>query len=204
MKFKKKLLNYLMKKISTNYWCFIDNLSYRLDKLADIYYKRSIGPEYKREYEVFGISENDRILHIGSGSFPLTEITLAEEIGANVVGVDKNLRAVKSANSVIQKKKLNDKIKIEYGNGMDYPVGEFDVIIISSCSSPMIEIVKHVFKTAKKNSKIIVREMETSIKPLIEWFDLQSDITIVKKLDHHPFPFLKPFGWNSICLTKNQ
>ena len=158
-----------MKIVSIYYWIFIDNLSFKLEKLSEIYYKKSIGPEYKKEYRLFGISKENKVLHIGSGSFPLTEISLAEQIGANIVGIDKNPRAVEAANEIIYKKKLNNKIKIEYGNGMNYPIEEFDVIIVSSCTSPKVRIVKNIFKNAKNNSKIIIREMDTSSKSLIEY-----------------------------------
>jgi len=180
MKFKNKLLNYMMKKISNYYWYIIDNLAFKLDKFAEIYYKKSIGSQYRMEYQTFNISKNDKVLHIGSGAFPLTEI------------------------DVVREKNLQDKIKINLGNGKNYPIKEFDVIIISSCASPMVKIIEHVFKNAKSNSKIIVRAIETSLKPLIESIDLQKNIIFVKKIEHHPFPFLKPFGWQSFYLIKKQ
>jgi precorrin-6B methylase 2 len=204
MKFKNKLLNYMMKKISNYYWYIIDNLAFKLDKFAEIYYKKSIGSQYRMEYQTFNISKNDKVLHIGSGAFPLTEITLAEEIGTTVVGIDKSRKAVESADDVVREKNLQDKIKINLGNGKNYPIKEFDVIIISSCASPMVKIIEHVFKNAKSNSKIIVRAIETSLKPLIESIDLQKNIIFVKKIEHHPFPFLKPFGWQSFYLIKKQ
>ena len=102
------------------------------------------------------------------------------------------------------KKTYKIKIKINLGNGKNYPIKEFDVIIISSCASLMVKIIEHVFKTAKSNSKIIVREIETSLKPLIESIDLQRDIILVKKIEHHPFSFLKPSGWQSFYLMKKQ
>ena len=43
-------------------------------------------------------------------------------------------KAVKSANEVILKKNLNDKIKINHGDGINYPIQNFDVVIISSCA----------------------------------------------------------------------
>jgi len=191
-----------MKNISSYFWWFIDNLAHKLDKLAEAYYTKSIGAEYRREYKEFDISKEDKVLHIGSGAFPLTEITLAETIGSTVVGIDKSLKAVKSAIEAIREKNLNNKIKIEHGNGINYNIEKFNVIIVSSCASPMIEIVDHIFKTANKNSKIIVREMEISIKPLIKYIKMQRDVFLVKNISHNPFPFLKPFGWQSFFLIK--
>ena len=204
MNFKSKALIYLMKNISGYYWYIIDNLAFKLDKLAERYYKKSIGAEYRREYKTFDISKEDKVLHIGSGAFPLTEIILAETIGATVVGIDSSMKAVNSADDVVHKKNLQDKIKINYGNGIDYPINDFDVVIVSSCASPMVKIVEHIFKTAKNNSKIVVREMEASVKPLIRYINMQRNVFIVKKIDHHPFPFLKPFGWQSFYLIKKE
>jgi len=204
MKLKNKLPIYLMKIISNYYWFIIDNLAFKLDKLAEIYYKKSIGFQYRIEYQTFNILKNNKVLHIGSGAFPLTEITLAEEIGTTVTGIDKSRKAVGSANDVVRRKNLQDKIKINLGNGKNYSIKEFDVIIISSCASPMVKIIEHVFKNAKNNSKIIVRAIETSLKPLTEYIDLQKNIILVKKIEHHPFPFLKPFGWQSFYLLKKE
>ena len=96
------------------------------------------------------------------------------------------------------------KIKINLGNGKNYPIKEFDVIIISSCASLMVKIIEHIFKTATNNSKIIVREIDTSIKPLVRYINMQRNVSLVKKIDHNPFPFIKPFGWQSFYLMKKQ
>ena len=204
MEFKNKLPIHLMKNISGYYWYIADNLAFKLDKLAERYYKKSIGAEYNREYQTFGISKNDKVLHIGSGAFPLTEITLAETIGATVVGIDNSMKAVNSADDIVHKKNLQGKIKINYGNGTNYPINDFDVVIVSSCASPMVKIIEHIFKTATNNSKIIIREIDTSIKPLVRYIDMQRYVSLVKKIDHNPFPFIKPFGWQSFHLIKKE
>ena len=63
------------------------------------------------KYKTFNISKNDKVSHIGSGAFPLTEITPAEEIGNTVVGIDKSRKAVESADDVVRRKNLQDKNK---------------------------------------------------------------------------------------------
>jgi hypothetical protein len=204
MKNNNTLLIYLMKHFSNYYWYIIDNLTFKLDKFADKYYKKSIGKEYYKEYKAFGILNNNNVLHIGSGAYPLTEITLAETIGANVVGIDSSIKAVDSANYIVTKKELHDKIIIKHGNGIDYPVIDFDVIIVSSCASPMIKIIKHIFKSAKVNTKIIIREMETSIKPIESHIEKQNNVFFLEKIDHNPFPFIKPFGWKSLHFSKRN
>ena len=61
MKFKKKLLIYLKRKESSYFWSFIDILACKLDKIARIYDKKSIGDEYREEYKIVGISKNNKV-----------------------------------------------------------------------------------------------------------------------------------------------
>jgi protein-L-isoaspartate O-methyltransferase len=197
-----KFCSNFIKKFSTSYWLVIDNLAYKLDKLADYYYKKSIGAEYIKEYNLFKINEKDKVLHIGSGAFPLTEIMLAEVCNTNVIGIDKNIKAVEKARDVLKKRKLLDKIEIITANGTDFSVSNFDVIIVSSCATPMINILKNIIATSKNNSKLIVREMETSAAELIKYIDNNIDIKKIDKIEHNPFPFVKPFGWISFYFLK--
>ncbi len=192
----------LLKKISTFYWNIIDNLATNLENFADKYYKLSIGERYQMEYIEFDINKNDKVLHIGSGSYPLTEITLATFIGSKIVGIDKKEKAVLNAKKVVKRKNLNDNIKITMGNGVNYQVSEFDVIIISSCAIPMLEILNHILKNCKGGCKIIIRELQISFKPL-KSFMISKKICPVKTIQHQPLPFFKPFGWISVLIKKS-
>jgi precorrin-6B methylase 2 len=195
---------HLLKTISVYYWYFIDMLSYKLDKFADKYYRRSIGGEYTYEYELFDLNENDAVIHIGSGAFPLTEIMLAETLGIRVVGIDKSVKAVHRANSIIQKRGLSPKIQIFNGNGIDYPLDRFNVIIVSSCAIPMIQIIDHIFMHAKPKSKIIIREIESDAFSLAAYIKRHYNSLYKQHITHHPFPFRKPFGWTSFYFIKNS
>ena len=126
-----RLLIFLTNRTSNYFWGIADILSNKFDKFAEIY-EKSIGSEYKREYKTFGLSQDKKVLHIGCGAYPMTEITLAKLFGIEVTGIDKNPRAVKLAEEFIHKYKLDDKINIEHGDGVNYPANNFDVIIISS------------------------------------------------------------------------
>ncbi|MFW6120908.1 MAG: nicotianamine synthase family protein [Petrotogales bacterium] len=170
-------------------------------KIAEIY-EKGIGTEYEKEFKTFGISEHNKVLHIGCGAYPLTEITLVNVTGTKVVGVDKNPKAVNLANEIIRKKNLDEKIAIYTGNGLNYPVDKFDVIIVSSCSIPKEEILENVFKRVKKNSAIIVREIDYAIDYILDYIDHHNDITLVKKMRFNTM-FLIPIFWNALYLKKN-
>ena len=170
--------------------------------MADIYHK-VIGKEYKKEYEKFDILKCNKILHIGCGSYPLTEITLATLCGNGIVGIDKNPNAVELAREIIRKKKLEDKVTINYGNGIDYPVKGFDVIIISSCSTPMENILENVFKKATKNSIIIVRVLDTTIEHIVNFINKHFDIKFVNK-QHFKTYFFIPISWNALHILNKK
>jgi len=203
MRLEKKLMIYLMKKVSNIGWNILDNLSWKLERIAQIYDEDIISDEYIRECKAFGLKKQDKILHIGCGPFPLSVITLAKATGGKVVGIDRSKRAVKAAKEIVQKLDINDRIEIILANGADIPIDNFNVIIISACSEPMVQIAKNVFENAKKDSKIIVREVSTAIEPIKNLIVSREDIIVVKKIKHNPFPFVEPFGWQSFYLKKN-
>jgi hypothetical protein len=75
---------FLIRTVSNYFWIVVDILSYQNEKIADIY-ERSIGEEYKNECKTFHISKGKKILHVGCGSYPLTEMTLTELFKVEVV-----------------------------------------------------------------------------------------------------------------------
>ncbi|UCF12109.1 MAG: class I SAM-dependent methyltransferase [Thermoplasmatales archaeon] len=195
-----RLLIFLTNRMSNFFWGIADILSNKFDKFAEIY-EKSIGSEYITEYKTFGLSQDKKVLHIGCGAYPLTEMTLAKIFSTEVTGIDKNLKAVKLAEEFIHKYKLDDKINIEHGNGVDYSANKFDVIIISSCAYPKIKILHHIFKSAKKQSIIVVRELDIASNDILECIDSHEDIILEKRM-HHPAPLLVLTGWDAFFLIK--
>ncbi len=169
-----------------------------MEKFAQLY-EKSISKEYKRESKMFDISASKNILHIGCGAYPVTAMTLEKMNGKKIVAIDSNPKAIELAKQVINKKKINDKISIENGDGTNYPVKEFDAIIISGCSVPKIQVLKHVINTAKPNSKIIVRELFRTSSLITQIINSYENIELIKKITNTPFPF---FRWKSFYLIK--
>jgi 2-polyprenyl-3-methyl-5-hydroxy-6-metoxy-1,4-benzoquinol methylase len=182
------------------FWKAIDFIACKIKRFAKVY-ENSISKEYKKEGNLFNISESKNTLHIGCGAYPVTAITLAKLNGGRVVGIDIDKRAIKMATDIINKKNLQDKITIQMGDGRNYPLKEFDTIIISSCSIPKIEILTHIFKTARNNCKIIVREIYGASKSVEDCINLHDNIEIINRIGNHPFPTSR---WESFCLIKNS
>jgi precorrin-6B methylase 2 len=181
------------------FWKAIDFIACKIKRFAKLY-EDTISKEYIREVKLFNISESNNILHIGCGSYPVSAITLSQINGSKVVGIDRDPRAIEQAKKVINKKNLQDKISINIGDGRNYPIKEFDTIIISGCSVPKIEILNYIFNEAKLNCKIIVREIYGASKAVEDCIKLHDNIKIINKIGNHPFPTSK---WESFYLIKN-
>ena len=187
--------------VKTNFfWHFADLLSCTFQRLGKLY-EGIIGIEYKKESEMFDVFESKKLLHIGSGAYPITAIMLAKVTDAEIVAIDRDSVAINLARKVINKHELYEKITIKRGDGVEYPIENFDTIIISSCSVPKIEILEHIFKTAKPKCKIIVRELEKNVESLTNFIDLYDNILLMGKMSNHAFP---NFKWYSFYLLKDH
>lgn len=189
--------NFNVKK-SNLFWKIIDFLAFKLEKLGKLYDK-IISKEYVREGKLFDITNSKNILHIGCGSFPISAMTLSKFNGGKIVGIDKNYKSVERANEIINKKNLKDRISIKQAEGEIFPVDKFDTIIISACSVPKKEVLENVFKTAKKNSKIVVRELYGPNKLVNDLIKSYDDIEVVKRIENYNFP---TSHWESFYLLK--
>jgi precorrin-6B methylase 2 len=192
---------FFIKKTANCFWEIADTWSYENDTITKLYNK-TIGKEYRKEYQNCDISSHSNILHIGCGSYPLTEIILASCTKGKIVGIDKNIQSVQRGQEVVKKNKLDDRIILKYGDGLDFPVEEFDMVIVSSCSQPKVKILQHLFQNVKSKSSIIVREVDIATKDILNYIDAHPDIELKQQIRHNPFPFFEPIGWTTFCLTK--
>jgi len=128
---------------------------------------------------------------------------LAQSLSNVLIGIDKNPVAVHHAQEVIQERHLQNRITVQQGNGTEFPVNDFDLILISSCSLPKVQILEHLFKNAKHQSTIIVREISIATADILHCINTHPEIEIVQQMHHTPFPFYGPLGWDTFCLRKN-
>jgi len=103
------------------------------------------------------LTERDRILHIGCGSIPYTATIVARKVGARITAVDNDPMVVRNASSYLLNTGLADLVKIEEGDGFDYPVSDFDVIIVSLGVMPRDLVLKQLHLQSKNGTRIICR-----------------------------------------------
>jgi len=139
------LLFVIFEKIAINFDIFIYDY-------LDIY-KGLVRDEIK----LANISSNDSILVVGCGAVPSSCILLANETNAKITGIDIDKKAVKKASNLIKKLKLEEKIKVEWGDGTDYPVKGYNIILILFGVKSVNKIFGHLSEHMENNTKIILR-----------------------------------------------
>ncbi|SEF71034.1 methyltransferase domain-containing protein [Paenibacillus sp. UNC499MF] len=76
-------------------------------------YFRNINSCIEKEFGSFQVAADSKVLLVGSGSFPMTPLYIAEQTGAEVVGIDIDEEAVELGRGVIEKLGSGLNIRLE-------------------------------------------------------------------------------------------
>lgn len=109
------------------------------------------------EFEMVEIRKSDKVIHIGCGPLPNTLVSLAKNIPAHYVGIDRDEEAVKIGKKIVQEYGLKN-VLIERGDALEYPIHDFDFIIVSFGVEPKEKVFDRLRKEMKNNAKIIYRK----------------------------------------------
>ena len=135
-------------------------------------------PWLSREIQMLNISPSEKVLHLGCGAFPSASISIAKKKKIHVVGIDNNYIAMTLAYSYIKKKHLSDVVTIEYGDGTNYPVQDFDIIYIAINVWPIDQVLLHLAQTIKPTARILCKESHQDINGLLMNKELQSQFSV--------------------------
>ena len=164
--------------ISCYQYSFLEFLAVNIDFFNNLLMKWRT-PVFLKEIKMASVTSKDKVLHIGCGLFPTASIIIAEETKANVTGIDNNKIALKFAKKIVEKKKLSNLIRIEFGDGTTYDVKSFDVIFIAINVWPIDHVLKHLSSQIKKDARIVCRgikqDMENILrkKPLLDLYSIE-------------------------------
>jgi protein-L-isoaspartate O-methyltransferase len=182
----------------------MDMLTWKLPSLSSRY-ENVIKRDYLEEYSLLSITPTTRVLHIGCGAYPLTDIILAQSFSPKlIVGIDSNKHTVKKARSVVKIYGLQHKISVEHGDGQFYDATGFDLVIVSSCCWPKIPILHHLYDSVKPGCMILVRELQLTAEPVLHCIQRHSNIILHSQTSHHPTPIFYPLGWMTFTLEKTR
>lgn len=120
-------------------------------------------PVFLKEIKMADVTSKDKVFFIGCGILPSEAILIAEETKAEVVTIDNSYNVYRFAKSYVQKKGFSDKIRVEYGDGVDYPVEKFGVIFVAISVWPIDSVLKHLSQNVKKGTRIMCKGMKNDI-----------------------------------------
>lgn len=137
-----------------------------------------------KEIALAQISQNDRVLIIGSGSLPATPILIVRNTQAQTVSIDKDSHAVKEATHYVNSRNLGQILKIECADGFIYPVEQFNVIIVLYGVKHPAEMLSRLADRIDQNTRVVYRTI-TDVQGRIR--DKTLDISqyfVIKKQVH--------------------
>ncbi|USK68301.1 nicotianamine synthase family protein [Peribacillus asahii] len=121
-------------------------------------YINALSNSVKRELDHFCIDDTSKVLFIGSGAFPTSALTIAQEAGAKVVGLDIDNEAVELAKKVTKVSGLESRVRFSSESlyNLDF-VKEATHIIIASLVRNKLEVLESLRTNINLNAKIILR-----------------------------------------------
>lgn len=152
------------------------------------------------ELKIAKISSEDEVLFIGCGLLPTTPMLIMEETPAKkITAIDNSSIIARLGESYINKKGLSDRIRIEYADGVNYPVENFDVIFIATNVWPIAPILRHLSFHMKNNARLICRDIKNDIKNVLTYESLYESLSIESFSQHPSGP-----DYKSLLLIKND
>jgi precorrin-6B methylase 2 len=139
---------------------------------------------FLQEIQLLDISPGDKVLHLGCGALPSASVFIAQGKDVSVTGVDNNRIAMRLAQSYIKRKHLSDRITIEYGDGLTYPIHDFDAIFIAINVWPIDRVLMHLAETMKPTARILCKGSHHDVAALLKKKEFQTRYTIVSQLQH--------------------
>ena len=112
-----------------------------------------------KEFSAVPLGEGAKVLVIGCGSIPNTVITIAKSFPWNVVGIDRDPRAVEKARRIVERYKLEN-VKIMEADGKDFDVKGYDLIVVALGVEPKNDVIKRISKEVKEGCYIVCRTSE--------------------------------------------
>ena len=148
-------------------------------RLGTRLYARPYRKVVAREIALASIRTTDIVYQIGCGSVPFTALLVAEETNAKVIAIDNDTGAVKRAQRIVKKRKLEHLIDVRHYDGTE-PLDEpYTVVMLALQTRPLKKVLDALdFQRAR----VIVREPTEKYK---ERYDaLPPEYTVVTRAHH--------------------
>jgi protein-L-isoaspartate O-methyltransferase len=151
-------------------------------------------PIFLRDIQMAKITECDKVFFIGCGMLPSAPILIAEETNATVVTIDNNKRAYMYGKEYIKRMNLSDKILVKYGDGITYPIHDFDVIFIAINVWPLQDVLQNLSENLKSGARVICKGLKNDVTITLKSDNLSDDFSVEDVIDNpktQSFLFIK-------------
>ncbi len=123
----------------------------------------------RTEYTCSSLKPEDCVLFLGSGSLPLSLITLCYEHGVRGIGIEQDGKRASFSKEVISKLGLSRNIRIIEGNHFCLSLEtSFKLYMVAAQAEPKIEIFEHLAKVLPGESKVSYRLYEKGLRKILD------------------------------------
>ena len=135
----------------------IIELTLEKSKILSNIYTRFFTKMTLNEFNMAVLPDDAEILVIGCGPIPHTLTILGEKTNWKITGIDKDKKAVKKAEIMIKKNKLDEKIDIKYDDGLTVNLSKYNLIVIAHGVEPKEKLLERIIKDKPKDANILYR-----------------------------------------------
>jgi hypothetical protein len=116
-----------------------------------------VGDLVRRELAMFSGAQPQRILLIGSGSFPISAIHVHLQTGLPVHCVGRDSGMVAIAQQALERCNLSSTVQVFCNSDGSYNVSDYDLILIELLASPKKSILRNLRKHCRRGCQILCR-----------------------------------------------
>ena len=156
-------------------YIIFEKLAYSFEILSSNYLKL-YDELIEKEISMAKITDDTNVLVIGCGSLPATTALIGLKIKANIVSIDYDVKAIKKATIFIKNLNPKSNIKIEYADGLAYPIDKFDVIFVLYGVKKQKELLENLSQKIGKSIKIIYRTNQDALDQLVGGTEFLSNL----------------------------
>ncbi len=138
-------------------------LGARFPALGKVYHRLFYQKLVEKEMKIAGIQPGMRIIQVGCGPYPFSAIMLAK-MGFQVEAIDNDPRAIKSADFVLKKMGLREKIQLNLGHGEEVDYRDCDRVFVALHVEPKNRVLNKAISEMGENGKIVFRNPRGFLK----------------------------------------
>ncbi|MDZ4064588.1 MAG: nicotianamine synthase family protein [Coriobacteriia bacterium] len=142
------------------------------------------------EVHAASLHAGDKVLFVGCGPLPLTNILLAAHHDVHTIAVETDADLADLADRVVQRLGLSERIEAVRGDHRWLSVGRIpDLVMVAAQANPRRQILQHLLDVLPKGARVSLRTYEKGMRRILagdEDLSLPEEFVVVDKVDPGP------------------